>query len=128
MLATLAEGMARYAPAFGHLLTAADLAVHGAVEVALVGEPGEAGFGALAGEVARRYVPSLVLAGGRPGEGGGASLPLLADRPAIENRATGYVCRGYVCERPATDPATLGAQLADAARVGAARGRGVATT
>jgi hypothetical protein len=91
-----------------------------------MGEPGEAGFDALAREAARRYVPSLVLAGGRPDEAGGVAL--LADRPAIENRATGYVCRGYVCDRPATDPATLGAQLDDARHVDARQGGGVATT
>ena len=38
-------------------------------------------------------------------------VPLLADRPLIDGRATAYVCRGFVCERPTTDPAQLVRQL-----------------
>jgi hypothetical protein len=60
-----AEPMARYATMFGHLLGAADLAVNGAVAVAIAGDPGAEDHRALAGAVAARYVPALVLAGGR---------------------------------------------------------------
>ena len=56
--------MARYPTAFGHALGAADLAVRGAIEVAIVGEPSDERFRALASAVAERYLPSLVLAGG----------------------------------------------------------------
>jgi uncharacterized protein YyaL (SSP411 family) len=38
-------------------------------------------------------------------------LPLLADRIAVEGRATAYVCRNYVCDLPVTEPAALGRQL-----------------
>jgi hypothetical protein len=41
VLETIAEPMARYPTAFGHALGAADLAVRGAVEVAIAGDPGE---------------------------------------------------------------------------------------
>jgi uncharacterized protein YyaL (SSP411 family) len=107
VLETIAEPMARYPTAFGHALGAADLAVHGAVEVAIAGDPGDAAFVALAGEVARRYVPSLVLAGG---EGDAASgIAVLKERGGEGPMA--YVCRRYACGAPTNDPVMLGEQL-----------------
>ena len=41
-----------------------------------------------------------------------AEVPLLAGRPALEGRATAYVCEHFVCQRPVTEPADLAAQLA----------------
>jgi len=109
VLAALAEPMKRYGAAFGHLLGAADLAVDGALQIALVGEPGSPDFDALASEVAAHYIPSLVLAGGSSESAEG--IALLADRPLIDGRATAYVCRNYTCQLPATEPATLREQL-----------------
>jgi uncharacterized protein len=114
VLATLAEPMARHAPAFGHLLGAADMAVDGAVELALVGDPAAADFRALAAGAARRYVPSLVVDGGPPA--GAPGRPLRDGRVTVEGRATAYVCRRYACDRPTTDAATLDEQLAAASR------------
>jgi uncharacterized protein len=65
VLESLAEPMARHAPAFGHLLGAADMAVDGAVELVLVGDPGvrrvrgarPGGGGALRAVAARRRRP-----------------------------------------------------------------------
>jgi uncharacterized protein YyaL (SSP411 family) len=114
VLATLAEPMQRSAMAFGHLLGAADLAAHGAVEVALAGTPGDAAFDALHAAVAHEYVPSLVLAGG---EGDAvAGLPLLDERRADAQGAQAFVCARYVCERPTRDAAMLAAQLRDRRR------------
>jgi uncharacterized protein YyaL (SSP411 family) len=107
VLETIAEPMARYPSAFGHALGAADIAVRGAVEVAIAGDPGDRAFGTLAREVANRYLPSLVLAGG---EGDAANgITLLEGRGGVEPVA--YVCRAYACELPTDDPATLGRQL-----------------
>jgi uncharacterized protein YyaL (SSP411 family) len=101
MLSTLAEPMTTHAPAFGFLLGAADTVVHGALQVALVGDPV-----ALADVVATTYTPSLVLAGGK------ADVQLLQDRTAIDGRPTAYVCRGFVCDRPVTQPKDLRELLA----------------
>ena len=116
VLSGLSEAMARYAPAFGHLLGAADMAVHGAVEVALAGDPAAPDFRALAGAVGTEYVPSLVMAGGPTAGDRGAPIALLADKPARGDQATAYVCRQYLCEEPTHDPADLPAQLQRAAR------------
>jgi uncharacterized protein len=115
VLDALAEPMARHPGAFGHLLGAADMAVHGAVAVALAGDPTSAGFRALAGSVATRYLPSLVLAGGQPGQTTG--IGLMDGRSQLGGAPTAYVCRRYVCEAPERDPAALGVRLDAAARV-----------
>jgi uncharacterized protein YyaL (SSP411 family) len=112
VLETLAEPMARYPLAFGHALAASDLAVHGAVEVAIAGEPEAAEFVALARVVSQSFVPSLVLAGGSAPDG----IALLDGRVARNGKATAYVCRGFVCEQPVDDPVALFEQLGRVSR------------
>jgi uncharacterized protein YyaL (SSP411 family) len=107
---TLAEPMARYPGAFGHALGAADIAVNGAIEVAIAGDPGDARFMALAAELAPRYFPALALAGGVPGAGT-AHVGLMEGREARGGAPTAYVCRNYTCDEPVSDPAALGDQL-----------------
>ncbi len=109
VLESLAAPMAQYGAAFGHLLGAADLAVNGALQIALVGEPHSSAFTELAHEVAAHYLPSLVLAGGPPDASDGVAL--LADRPTLDGRATAYVCRHYTCQLPVTDVLGLREQL-----------------
>jgi len=81
--------------------------VRGAVEVAIAGDPRDAAFGSLAGAVANRYVPSLVLAGGRGKAVRGIALMDGRER----DEPTAYVCRAYACDAPAHDPETLTTQL-----------------
>jgi uncharacterized protein YyaL (SSP411 family) len=107
LLETIAEPMARYPSAFGHALGAADMAVRGAIEVAIAGEPADERFQSLAATAAERYLPSLVSAGGAgPAidgiallEGRGAEVP------------TAYVCRAYACDAPTDNVAVLAEQL-----------------
>ena len=98
---------------FGHALGAADFALARVREVAIVGRPGAADTDALLAEVWGTYQPNRVLAAAAPGDAAAqGEVPLLADRPALEGRATAYVCEHFVCQRPVTDPAELAAQLA----------------
>ena len=106
---SLAEPMTHHPTAFGHLLGAADMLVHGAVAVALVGPRGDDGIDPLARAVAERYIPSLVLAAGAPGNG--STIALLEGRTMQGGKATAYVCRHFACELPATDAAQLAEQL-----------------
>jgi uncharacterized protein YyaL (SSP411 family) len=105
LLETVAEPMARYPTAFGHALGAADLAVRGAIEVAIAGDPMDERFHALAHAVGERYLPSLVLAGGSQDDG----LALLEGR--IGEQPMAYVCRAYACDAPTTEVSVLAAQL-----------------
>jgi hypothetical protein len=114
---SLAEPLAKYPTAFGHLLGCADMEVNGAVEVALLGNLNDARFTALEKAVAKEYVPSLVLAGGAPASD--SVVKLLNDRPLIDERPTAYVCRGYTCDRPVADASALVEQLRSAGSIAA---------
>ena len=113
VLETMGTALIRYPSAFGHMLGAADMAVNGAVEVAIAGLPGTKNFQGLLHEVATRYTPSLVLAGGADTSG----IALMEGRTAPRGGATAYVCRSYACEEPATSPAMLASQLESAGRI-----------
>jgi hypothetical protein len=108
-LAVVAEPMARYPLAFGNMLCAADVLVNGATEVALIGVGSSDALHALAAAVGQHYVPGLLVAVGDGANEQG--LALLRNRPATNGTATAYVCRGFTCGLPATDPATLAQQL-----------------
>ena len=103
---SMAEPMARHPLAFGHLLGVADMLINGSIELALVGSPKSAEFGALERAAARTYVPALIVAGGTD-----QSVPLLAGRSMVDGKAAAYVCRSFACEAPTTVPADLAAQL-----------------
>jgi hypothetical protein len=90
----------------GWTLAVAEAALAGPVQVAVVGT-GPVADGMLA--AARHSTsPGLVLAAGLPDQPG---LPLLADRPLVADGPAGYVCRGFVCDRPVTTVADLLAAL-----------------
>jgi uncharacterized protein YyaL (SSP411 family) len=112
VLDTLAEPMTRYGTMFGRALAAGDLSVHGAVAVAIAGDPSGAPFVALARTVADRYLPAVVLAGGQ----GDAvrDLALMAGRTASDGSALAFVCRDFSCDVPTADPMELAQQLAAA--------------
>ena len=119
VLESLGEPLARYPSAFGHALGAAELAVHGATEVAIVGTQGEAGFEALVRETASRYLPSLVLAGGASWTRSRLEIDSPSRCCAIADSsmaAPQRTCAArFVCDAPTTDPRTLGEQLERAA-------------
>jgi len=91
------ELLARHPTAFAHSVLAADLLMAGLTEVVVVGDRPD-----LVEAVHHRWLPGAVLAWGEP-----TPSPLWWGRD--EGRA--YVCRDHVCRLPATDPATLSAQL-----------------
>jgi uncharacterized protein YyaL (SSP411 family) len=112
VIETVSEQMARYPLAFGHMLVVADLAVNGAIEVALVGD--DDGVRSLGRAVSAEFVPGLVLVAGS-GSGDPDAIPLLNERRAVNGAATAFVCRGYSCDLPTTEPETLRQQLRTAA-------------
>ena len=52
-----------------------------------------------------------MVAGCAPDEEDTGLIPLLADRPTRDGRATAYVCEGCACQNPTTDPKELARQL-----------------
>jgi uncharacterized protein YyaL (SSP411 family) len=100
--------LAARAPRFvGHWLTVAEAAQAGPMQVAVVGPEG-AERNKLASLAAWHLHGGGVVVTGTPDADG---VPLLADRPLVEGGAAAYVCRGYVCERPATKAEALVVQL-----------------
>ncbi|MEO7070528.1 MAG: hypothetical protein ABI131_08555, partial [Nostocoides sp.] len=92
----------------GWTLAVAEAAAAGPLQVAVVGDDETAR--SLASIARRHPSPGLVTAYGMPDQAG---VPLLADRPLVRGGSAAYVCRGFVCDLPVTDPAGLAARLAD---------------
>jgi len=79
--------------------------------VALVGEPAEADTHTLINTVYAAYLSNKLVAGCAPVDEEDVGLiSLLAERPTRDGRATAYVCKGYACQNPTTDPEGLARQ------------------
>ncbi|GGW17529.1 thioredoxin domain-containing protein [Streptomyces libani subsp. rufus] len=90
-------------------LAAAEALLDGPREVAVVGPaPDEERTAALHRTALLATAPGAVVACGTPG---GEEFPLLADRVLVDGAPTAYVCRGFVCDLPVTDPAALREKL-----------------
>jgi uncharacterized protein YyaL (SSP411 family) len=100
---------ARFPRAFAVWLGASDFASGSVTQLAIVGDPKAPDTRALL-EVARRgFQPYRVVAVGNPA---GTIVDLLHGRFSIDGRATAFVCRGFTCELPVTEPGALADQLA----------------
>ena len=112
VLDSLSGGMERLPGAFGRLLAALDFHLSRAREVVIVGDLASPDTQALVDVVYDSYLPNKVVAGRDPeDEEAAAFVPLLADRPTRDGRPTAYVCEGYACKNPTTDPEELAGQL-----------------
>jgi uncharacterized protein YyaL (SSP411 family) len=104
VLRLFAKAAPSHPDAFAHLLRALDFQLAPTKEVALVGDD----LSELTGIVRSSYRPHLVLAGGPESS---SVPPLLADRPAIDNKPTAYVCEHFSCQAPTTDADALASLL-----------------
>jgi uncharacterized protein YyaL (SSP411 family) len=104
VLRLFAKAAPRQPDAFAHLLRALDFHLAPTKQVALIdGDVSE-----LAAAVRADYRPHQVLAGGPEGS---TTPPLLADRPALNEGATAYVCEHFTCQAPTTDAGALASLL-----------------
>ncbi|MCG3127083.1 MAG: hypothetical protein CHACPFDD_01940 [Phycisphaerae bacterium] len=93
-------------------LCGVECALRGPIEIAIVGDPGRAETAALLRVVHGSYLPDRVLAFADPARPELAvDSPLLRGRGLVEGKPAVYVCRGYVCQRPATTVEALRGQL-----------------
>ncbi len=107
-LRLLHEVAPRHPQAFAHLLQAVDFYTSPVREVALVGE----GLEPLERVVRSAHRPHVVVAGARDPAAGADGVPLLEGRAPVDGRAAAYVCEGFACQRPVTEPEELAALLA----------------
>jgi uncharacterized protein YyaL (SSP411 family) len=91
---------ATHPESFAHLLRAIDFHLAPVREIALIGDD----LGELAAVVRAEHRPHLVLAGGPEG----STVPeLLQQRQEVDGQPTAYVCEGFTCQQPVTEPASL---------------------
>jgi uncharacterized protein YyaL (SSP411 family) len=88
-------------------------------QIVIVGTPSDDDTQALHAEVARRYLPFAVVVPvdpHGPHEALGRVLPFVASLGTRDGRATAYVCEGFTCHAPTSEPEELG-RLLDAMEV-----------
>ncbi|MET0409911.1 MAG: thioredoxin domain-containing protein [Polyangiaceae bacterium] len=116
-LEAFALGMERAPEAFPTALSVLDRLRAEPLELVVAGARGEPELGALLAQAALVYLPNAARAvvdtgvehdaPGAPGMQAGALSPLTRGKLAIEGRAALYLCRGYACDAPITDPALV---------------------
>jgi uncharacterized protein len=93
--------MAQHPQAFGYAIGALDFALSPSKELALIGHPRDADTRALLEVINNRFLPNSVLACCASDDAFALqSIPLLADRPQKEAKATAYVCQNFACQAP----------------------------
>jgi hypothetical protein len=108
-LGQMEQVAARYPQAFPAWLGALDFASAAVAQVAIVGDPEAADTRAMLTVARSGFQPYRVLTLGSPES---STLALLSGRSANGGRATAYVCHGFACRRPVSEPADLAAELA----------------
>jgi uncharacterized protein YyaL (SSP411 family) len=107
-------GLAARDPRFaGWTLAVAEALAAGPLQVAVVGSGPAAEE--LAAVARRSASPGLVLVHGEPDAEG---IPLLAGRPLVGGGPAAYVCRGFVCDAPVTEPGRLAEAVATSGQAG----------
>jgi uncharacterized protein YyaL (SSP411 family) len=110
ILRAAAPALDRHPVQFGRMLSAADRALAEPIDAVIAGDPDDSRALGLRRAAAAAYVPDLVVAP-LPGGAAIADWPLFADKVARDGIPTAYVCRGYACDDPTTDPDRVRAQV-----------------
>jgi uncharacterized protein YyaL (SSP411 family) len=109
-LERLGPTAAKAPQAFGRLLAAIDFYLGRPIELAVIGNPAEPQVTGFLEVIRARYLPNRLVAVAPPGRQS-RPLPLLGDRGTIDGKVTAYLCEGFVCQAPTTDPSELARQL-----------------
>jgi uncharacterized protein len=110
VMASLQDVFVKHPTGFAYWLQAADFAVGPVYQVALLWPQKEDGYEDFKRVMYRLYRPRSVLAASAypiPDD----APALLKDRPLREEKITAYVCKGFVCQQPVTNPAEFETQL-----------------
>jgi uncharacterized protein YyaL (SSP411 family) len=108
-LRLVADVAPRHPTFFGQWLVALDLALAEVDEVAIVGDPALAETGELLRVVGSGFRPHQVVA--LSAEPSTSAIELLEDRLLVGGHSTAYVCHGFACLLPVTNPAALAGLL-----------------
>jgi uncharacterized protein YyaL (SSP411 family) len=117
-LEAFALGMERAPEAFPTALSVLDRLRSAPIELVVAGRRGEPELDALLAQTALVYLPNAARAvvdtrvehDAPPGVSGAEAVtpsPLTRGKASIDGRAALYLCRGYACDAPITDPAAV---------------------
>jgi len=110
ILQKMAGAMGQHPLGFGNWLQAADCHLGTLKEIVLIGP--KDGRNLLLGPVRGTFLPRKVLVQADEVNPQLAKrIPLLADREALDGKATAYVCENYTCKEPTTDVGIFGRLL-----------------
>jgi uncharacterized protein YyaL (SSP411 family) len=109
-LALVGTAPGRYPTGFGQWLAALDWRLGPVDEIAIVGAPDDPRLARLLAVVRSGYRPRQVVAVAP--DPAASSVPLIQARFTLGGRATAFVCRGFACRQPVTEPEALAALLA----------------
>ncbi|WP_420627596.1 thioredoxin domain-containing protein [Candidatus Leptofilum sp.] len=107
-VSSLYGAMVQHPNAFAHWLCTAVFITSQPKEVAIIGDPAAPDTQALIHTTFAAFRPNLMVAAGEAS----SQIPLLTERQRLEDKATAYVCRHFVCQQPVNTPEALAAQLA----------------
>jgi uncharacterized protein YyaL (SSP411 family) len=112
VLASLAGAMRASGVGMGNLLSALEFYLAPPQEVAIVGNPDREETARLVAALRQCFLPNAVVALADPDDPSATkAIPLLQDRGLVHGEPAAYVCRGFVCELPVTNPDDLIRQL-----------------
>jgi uncharacterized protein len=111
ILRAVAPALERQPTAFGRMLSATDRALGEPIDAVVAGAPSDDTALNLRRAVARPYAPDLVIAPLEPGSRLEA-FPLFTGKGTRDGVAVAYVCRGYACDEPTSDPDRAATQVA----------------
>ncbi|MBI3651366.1 MAG: thioredoxin domain-containing protein [Acidobacteria bacterium] len=104
--------LSRYPNAFGFMLCALDFYLSEPKEIAIIGSLEAHEVRLFIEEIYARFLPNKVLAAAEANDSSaGETIKLLAEKSAIEDQPTVYVCRNYTCLSPVNTPAELAERL-----------------
>jgi uncharacterized protein YyaL (SSP411 family) len=111
---------ARFPRAAGSGLAVAEALISGPAEIAVVGPADDPRTAGLHVTALRAAPPGAVIALGDGRLAGDADreIPLLTGRGLVGGAPAAYVCRGFTCLAPVTEPESLSAALSGAASAG----------
>lgn len=124
--AALAYGsqVKRQPRAFATLLCAVDFLLEPPLEIVLASDPDSVGAEDLAAAIASAYLPNRIEARASTELAQDPTAPpLVRGKTPVGDRAAVYVCEGFTCRAPVTEPEEVRAALLDTERANRARAR-----
>ena len=112
MLGAVSKQVNQYPTSFGYWLKIADLAEKQSQQIALISESGPGSLQHFLDIINEHFRPYTIIAAKYLEKDNEPEFPgLLANRPVIDGKPTAYVCRGFSCKMPVTNPEAMREQL-----------------